>query len=242
MDPSDILNKETILAALRRLNELLREKSVVGEFCIMDNAIRVIVFGVRDSSYDPEALTVTIKAVLRCALQVADEFGLEKDWINSSAKGFISEAEELTHEGITILHREIPRHNPAMITSSHETTLHESMLSVRDSFDFDHALANFLDQFNWNPSTEMLIKEPPLLAAKLNDVGLADVYLASTAAHLCQQRGLRFPSWVNQRSRVLQKPWFAAKTLSIKAILLQDSPAAFRIRNLFVSANALSRA
>ena len=35
---------------------------------------------------------------------------------------------------------------------------------------------------------------------------------------------------------------FAARTKTLKAVLLQESPAEFRIRNLFVSANVLSRA
>lgn len=242
MPSPDKLSKEQILAALARVNELLHENGVIGEFCIIDNATRVIAFEVRNTTYNLEADTVTKNAVLNCARQVADEFNLEEDWINSSARGFISELEEVTHHGITILYHINHRQNPAMITSSHETTLHESMLFASNSVDFDNALANFLDQFNRNPSTEILVKEPPLLAAKLNDGGLADAYLASTAAHLCHHRGLKFPLWVNQPSRVLQKPWFAAKTPSIKAIFLQESPAAFRIRNLFVSANALLRA
>lgn len=43
-------------------------------------------------------------------------------------------------------------------------------------------------------------------------------------------------------ARALTKPFFAARTKALKAVLLQESPVEFRIRNLFVSANALSRA
>jgi hypothetical protein len=50
------------------------------------------------------------------------------------------------------------------------------------------------------------------------------------------------PNWAKGNARALNKPWFAAKTPNLKAILLQESPAAFRVRNLFVSANALPRA
>jgi hypothetical protein len=46
---------------------------------------------------------------------------------------------------------------------------------------------------------------------------------------------------MDQKVRVMKHPWFAAKSPSMKAILLQESPAAFRVRDLFVSANALSR-
>lgn len=242
MDPSDILTKETVLAALRRLNELLREKGVTGELCIIDNATRVIGFGVRNTTSIPKADTVTRRDVFNCARQVAEEFDLVEDWMNSSARGFISELEEVTHEGITISYRESHPQNPAMITNSHETTLRESMLFVSNSVDFDDALANFLDRFNWNPGNEMLVEEPALLAAKLNDGRLADADLASTAADLCQKRGLKSPTWVNQPSRVLEKPWFPARSHNLRMILLQESPAAFRLRNLFVSTNALHRA
>ena len=242
MPSPDKLSKERILAALARLNEILHEKGFVGEFCIIDNATRVIAFEVRNTTYNPEGDTVTRRTVLNCARQVVKEFDLEEDWMNSSARGFISELEEVTHEGITISYRGNPPQNPVMITNSHETTLRDSMLFVSNSVDFDDALANFLDRFNWNPGIEMLVEEPALLAAKLNDGGLADAYLASTAAHLCQNRGLKSPTWVNQSSRVLEKPWFAARSHNLRMILLQESPAAFRVRNLFVSANALHRA
>lgn len=59
---------------------------------------------------------------------------------------------------------------------------------------------------------------------------------------LSQVHNLRAPSWVNHSCRKMPVPYFAAKSPNMKAILLQESPAAFRVRNLFVSANALSRA
>ena len=206
MPSLDKFSKEEILAVITRLNELLHDKGVIGEFCIIDNATKVIAFEMRNVTSNLEADSVTKRAVLNCARQVAEKFGLEEDWMNSSAGDFISELEEITHEGTTILYRKNRPQNPAMITNSHETTLCESMLFVSNSVDFD------------------------------------DAYLASTAAHFCQKRGVKSPSWVNQPSRVLQKPWFAAKSHNLRMVLLQESPSEFRLRNLFVSANALSRA
>ena len=69
-----------------------------------------------------------------------------------------------------------------------------------------------------------------------------DAFLASTAAYLAQKHKLPVPDWAKGTSRALGKPWFAAKSHNIRMVLLQESPAAFRIRNLFVSANALHRA
>ncbi len=116
------------------------------------------------------------------------------------------------------------------------------MESVQEASDFSYALRNFLDRFRHDPSIELLAEEPASLASKLSDNGLADAYLAAAAAWLCQTHDMPAPDWVNDRSRIMKKPWFAAKSPNLKAILIQESPAAFRVRNLFVSANALSRA
>lgn len=121
-------------------------------------------------------------------------------------------------------------------------SLSESMLTVREPDDFSYALRNFLDRFRRNPSILPLQEEPGSLTSLLQDDGLADAYLASAAALLCQENDLPCPSWVDEKSRIMKTPWFAAKSPNLKAILLQESPAAFRVRNLFVSANALSRA
>jgi hypothetical protein len=108
--------------------------------------------------------------------------------------------------------------------------------------DFGFALRNFLDRFRRAPHINLLEDEPEGLAKLLDDDGLSDAYLASAAALLCQEQGFSCPEWVDRPNRVFKRPWFAAKTPNLKAILLQESPAAFRVRNLFVSANALSRA
>lgn len=121
-------------------------------------------------------------------------------------------------------------------------TLKQSMETVTERDDFSYALRNFLDRFYYEPSLEQIEEEPSLLRDTLHDDGLADAYVASTVASLCQKYFLPQPAWVDQKCRIKKTPWFAAKSPNLKAILLQESPAAFRVRNLFVSANALSRA
>jgi len=80
------------------------------------------------------------------------------------------------------------------------------------------------------------------LSPSLDDVGYADAFVATTAANLCQIHNFKAPAWVNAKCRIIPIPWFAAKSPNMRAIRLQESPAAFRVRNLFVTANALSRA
>ena len=129
-----------------------------------------------------------------------------------------------------------------MNTLTKRKTLADSLRLVKEPDGFHYAVANFLDRFKNDPSPEMLSEEPPILREILNDNGLADAYAAAAAAHLCQLHGISFPSWVDKKSRRMESPWFAAKTHNLRMILLQESPAAFRVRNPFVSANALHRA
>ena len=53
--------------------------------------------------------------------------------------------------------------------------------------------------------------------------------------------GLTVPPWVDEPHRFLSKPFLAGGLEDLKAILLVESPLAFRRRQIFVSANALSR-
>jgi hypothetical protein len=103
-------------------------------------------------------------------------------------------------------------------------------------------LRDFLDGFYAFPSARRVKEEPQRLEQALGDSGLADAYLAAIADHLSRQFGFRAPAWTRDEGRALKYPYFAARTHALRMILLQESPSAFRERNVFVSANALSRA
>jgi hypothetical protein len=108
---------------------------------------------------------------------------------------------------------------------------------------FDRSLANFLDEFYSAPSEDALAGEPELLAPRFADLGrIQDAYLAATAEELTRQFNLPPPAWINAESRKLHRPWFASPLAALRAVLLLESPASFRSRNLFVSENALLRA
>jgi hypothetical protein len=108
---------------------------------------------------------------------------------------------------------------------------------------FDHCLANFLDQFYAAPSVHALTTEPMSLAPGCAGLGqIQDAYLAATAEELARQFDLPHPSWVDAEGRKLHRPWFASPLKALRAVLILESPAAFRSRNLFVSENALARA
>ena len=108
---------------------------------------------------------------------------------------------------------------------------------------FDMCLANFLDEFYIAPNADALSSPPELLQLKLGDSGqVQDAYLAATAEQLAYTNNLLVPAWTAEESRKLHYPWFASSLAALRAVLLLESPAAFRSRNLFVSENALMRA
>ena len=108
---------------------------------------------------------------------------------------------------------------------------------------FDHCLANFLDEFYFAPNANALEEAPSLLAPNLNELGrVRDAYLAATAEELARAHQFPVPQWTADETRKLHHPWFASPLTALRAVLLLESPAAFRARNLFVSENALSRA
>jgi hypothetical protein len=108
---------------------------------------------------------------------------------------------------------------------------------------FDRCLGNFLDEFCATPRSQMLAARPPLLAPTQGEPGqIRDAYLAATAEELSRRTGDSPPRWVAEAGRTLHHPWFASPIGALRAVLLVESPAGFRARNLFVSENALSRA
>lgn len=108
---------------------------------------------------------------------------------------------------------------------------------------FDRCLANFLDEFYPNPNAAAFLLEPILLAPHLGELGrIQDAYLAAVAEELVRPNDFPLPAWTRTEPRWLHRPWFASSLTSLRAVLLHESPAGFRSRNLFVSENALSRA
>jgi hypothetical protein len=105
---------------------------------------------------------------------------------------------------------------------------------------FDRCLASFLDDFYVAPTPGALAAVPVLLAPHCGEPGrVQDVYLAATSEELARLHRFPVPAWT---ARKLHRPWFASPLAALRAVLLLESPPAFRARNLFVSDNALTRA
>jgi hypothetical protein len=112
---------------------------------------------------------------------------------------------------------------------------------ARGGLDFGYLLGDFLDAFYHCPLPESLVEEPALLSDQPSANGLYDAYLAAVAESLALRQGWPVPGWAFEASRYLHRPYFNVRAAAFRATLLLESPPAFRARNLFVTANALSR-
>lgn len=122
------------------------------------------------------------------------------------------------------------------------TSLGEVAARSTDPVAFHLHLGDFLDEFRRVRRAAMLAEEPRRLSCHYAGGDVADAYLAAVAVSLAREIQAAPPTWAWDESRKLRRPWFAWPGPALRATLLAESPAPFRERNLFVSANALSRA
>lgn len=71
---------------------------------------------------------------------------------------------------------------------------------------------------------------PPPLANSFEQGDVADAYLAAYAEWLADKAEIPRPTWCSDRTRTAADPWFSSPT---RGLLLIQSPASFRQRNLF---------
>ena len=103
---------------------------------------------------------------------------------------------------------------------------------------FDLAVRELLDTWQGLSAAE----RPEALAEEPVPVGrVEDAYLAALAEHLASLDRLDAPAWTEAPHRFLREPYFAGGLESLKAILIVESPSAFRRRLIFISADGLSR-
>lgn len=104
----------------------------------------------------------------------------------------------------------------------------------------DPALREFLDEFYEEKSAatrRSMLEDRP----ELTGCSLTDSYLGAVGEHLARSLGVVAPVWVEEPERFLRTAYFAGGLETLKALLLVQSPTAFRRRQIFVDADPLYR-
>lgn len=104
---------------------------------------------------------------------------------------------------------------------------------------FGPALREFLDEFYLHPDRrQAMIDDAPAALPNARQHAV----LGATAEHLARRWRLRIPAWSDEPSRFLKRPYFTTRIEEMKALLLAESPIAFRRRLIFTEAEPLRRA
>lgn len=98
----------------------------------------------------------------------------------------------------------------------------------------------FVEEYSWEPVDRRarLLGERP---ATTGDPRY-DALIAALAQHLAYHDGIEIPEWAYEADRFLEQWWFPIDLPSVRTDALVHSPAAFRIRGIFIGTGALDRA
>ncbi len=96
-------------------------------------------------------------------------------------------------------------------------------------------LFNFVDVFRRRKDPAYVTAPPAQDLSKR-----LQALIASTVETLCDEQDIAIPGWCKY-APILDKPWFVSKMESLKASAIMESPLRFRMRNIFVLGNFLSR-
>ncbi|MGV8145237.1 MAG: hypothetical protein ACLKAK_00555 [Alkaliphilus sp.] len=111
-----------------------------------------------------------------------------------------------------------------------------------DKENFGVFFAMFLDSFYRATSDQkqlMVIDEPE----EYENISLGKyAYISGVVEKLCRDSDIVFPDWVLKEKYFLKEPYFSMDSKEmLKLILLLESPIEFRMRNVFVNSNTLTR-
>ena len=83
------LGRNELLGAFERLDDELGRMGVEADLFVVGGAAMAVAYDARRATTDVDAVFVPTKEVRMAASRVAEELGLEDDWLNDGVKGFL---------------------------------------------------------------------------------------------------------------------------------------------------------
>ena len=83
------LGRSELLNAFELLDDELGKMGVDADLFVVGGAAMAVAYDARRATTDVDAIFVPSKDVRTAALRVAEELGLEEDWLNDGVKGFL---------------------------------------------------------------------------------------------------------------------------------------------------------
>ncbi len=84
-----LLDRQTIAAALTRLDERLAARGAHADLFLVGGAVMCLVHDARPATKDVDAWFTSPQAVRAAATEVAEEMHLDEGWLNDAAKAFV---------------------------------------------------------------------------------------------------------------------------------------------------------
>ena len=82
------MNKEEMLKAFERLNEICHQQNIKGEIGIVGGAAMVLAYGAQRATKDVDAIFEPAQELRKAAQLIAAELHLPPDWLNDAVKNF----------------------------------------------------------------------------------------------------------------------------------------------------------
>jgi len=117
----------------------------------------------------------------------------------------------------------------------------ETLARIVEGVDPWRAIGQFVDDWRRLPVAQRpLLCEAPLPSPPAEHARWAAL-LAAAVEWLCAQDGLSFPDWTSRSEYRLAEPWFLYPGWRLRAWQLFETPAPFRMRNIFGGDRILAR-